>query len=399
MRWDMNNKPLILLSILIIFTGSFSGCIEETKNEINLEQEKPKITKDTLLEKIVLDGLTLSGSEERNYNNTELIIRGTINVEDFSKLVIKNCKLIIEQDYNKQYFLNVKDNATFIVDNIYYESRNWRWFNWEYFNNATIRIVDFENDQEPWQTIEGRVNAELIRAPAGLTIAAKGDDGKPFNGSIFISESDKVYFEVNLLPYETYEFEFPNGFIKEWHPDFFPGRIDIYNSTITDIDIDIWPGTNVTVKNTDHFALGWILGEAFGQGDSKEGFGEIIGLKDKYYDDFTVSADNATLRIINTTLTSWWPLVTAGFELVVRDCHMIDPWAFNDGIFKIYDSYIFYLTATNEATVEIYDSIVEDSLLALESSTISLFNTSFNGETIIEENARIYIDGVLVENN
>jgi hypothetical protein len=76
---------------------------------------------------------------------------------------------------------------------------------------------------------------------------------------------------------------------------------------------------------------------------------------------------------------------------------MIDPWAFNNAKFNIYDSFIFYLTATNEAVVEIHDSIVEDSLVALESSTIMLFNTSFSGETTIDPDASIIIDGVSIK--
>ena len=380
----------MILSLVFII-----GCIE--KNNDNESYKKPTITKDTILDQVVLYGLLLDSNEEIIYNETELIIRGNIDIKDNASLTIKNSKVIIDQEYNKQYMLTVKDNATFIVDNIYYESIDWRWFNWEYLGNATIHIEDFGNDQEPWQAIEGNVNAEFIRAPAGLTIAAIGDDGKEFNGSIFIRESDKVYFEVNLKPGENYEFEFPNGFIEEWHPNYFSGSIDIYNSTITDIDIDLWPGVNVTVKNTDHFAVGWIFGDGFGRGHSEGDSAEIIGLKNIYYDDFIVKANNATLRIINTTLTSWWPLVTGEFELTVRDSHMIDPWAFNEAEFNIYDSYIFYMSARNNATVRIYNSEIEDSLVALEGSRIELFDTEFFGTTTIDPQAEIFIDGIQVE--
>jgi hypothetical protein len=344
---------IILLSILF-----FAGCIETNTSDNTDYNKKPIINKDSILDKIVLNGLQLDGNTEKVYNETELIIRGNIDIKDNASLTIKNSKIIIDQEYNKQYTLTVKDNATFIVDNIYYESIDWRWFNWEYLGNATIHLEDFVNNQEPWQTIEGTVNAKIIRAPAGLTIAAIGDDGKEFSGSILIRESDKVYFEINLKPGENYEFEFPNGFVDEWHPTYFLGSIDIYNSIITDIDIDLWPGVNVTVKNTDHFAVGWILGEAFGRAHSEGESAEIIGLKNKYYNDFTVNASNATLRIINTTLTSWWPLVTGDFNLTVRDSHMIDPWAFNEAEFNIYDSYIFYMSARDNATVRIYNSTV-----------------------------------------
>ena len=393
----MTLKPPLMLIIFILIMVCFSGCTDIEDTETNGSHGKPLITKDTILEQVVLNGLSLSGNEERVYNYTELVIRGDVDVGGFSKLVIMNCQLIIEQEYNKQYVLSVKDNATFIVDNVYYESKDWRWFNFEYFDNATIKLVDFENENAPWQTIEGAVEAEFLNASAGVTIFAKEDDfDDPFTGSLLINDSESVYFEIDLKPEIDYVFEFPNGYVDEWHPDYFEGSIDVYNSVITNIDIDIWPGVNVTVNNTSPLELGWIFGDGWGQPYSEGNYAEIIGLKNMSYDDYTFEANNARLRLINTSVTGWWPLVTGDFELTVRDCLMIDPWAYNHARFNIYDSYIFYLTATNEAVVEIHNSVVEDSLVALENSTIRLYDTDFSGEMTIEPGARIFIDDVLV---
>jgi len=390
----MIKKSLIVIMAIILVLVDFSGCTEEKNNEKDLSQGKPTITEDTVLEQVILDGLNLVGLEERIYNNTELIIRGDIDIEDNAKLMIINSKIIIDQEYNKQYSLNVKDSATLIVDNAYYESLEWRWFNFNYYNDAKVQIVDFENEQEPWQTIESNVHAEFVRAPAGITIF--NTVGRDFIGSIVIEESDYIYFEIDLKPGEKYELEFPNGFVEEWHPNYFEGTIDVYNSTITNLDIDLWPGVNVTVINSNHFSVGWIFGDGWGQQYSEGDSAEIIGLKNMHYEDFTVEANNATLRLINTTLDSWWPLVTGDFNLTVRECRMTDPWAYNEATFKIYDSYIFYMSATNNAIVEIHDSVVEDSLVALESSTIKLYATEFSGGTTIDPQARIFIDGKII---
>jgi hypothetical protein len=385
----------LCLCCILIFT-CYYGCIEK-ENKINNVDSKPKITEDTILEKVTLDGLTLEGFEEQSYKDKELIIQGDVKILDNSKLEIINSKITINQDYNKQYDLVVKDNATLHIDNVFYQSNNWRWFNFEYFDNAKIKLVDFENENAPWQTIEGEVEAEFLNASAGITIFAQENDyDDPFTGSIFINNSESVYFEIDLKPGIDYVFEFPNGYVDEWHPDYFEGSVDVYNSIITNIDIDIWPGVNVTVENTSPLELGWVFGDGWGQPYSEGDSAEIIGLKNMTYDDFTFDANNAKLRLINTEVTAWWPLVTGDFELTVRDCLMIDPWAFNNAKFNIYDSFIFYLTATNEAVVEIHDSIVEDSLVALEKSTILLFNTSFSGETKIDPDASIIIDGVSV---
>ena len=385
--------------VLIILTVIFSGCVQEqVSNNNEPTNQKPIITENTQLDQEILNGLILADFEERRYEDKELIIRGNIDITDNSKLEIINSRITIDQDYNKQYVLTVKDNATFHIDNVYYQSNNWRWFNFEYFDNAKIRLVDFQNEQAPWQTVEQNVDVELIRAVAGITIFANDDEiDDPFSGSILIEGSNSVYFEIDLKPGVDYDFEFPNGFVEEWSPDYFEGTINVYNSTIEQLDIDIWPGMNVIVRNTDPFELGWIFGDGFGQKHSVGNSAEIVGLKNITYDDFTFEANNASLRLIDTTVYSWWPIVTGDFELTVRDCWMGDPWAYNDAKFNVYDSYIFYMSAANDAVVEIHDSVVEDSLVALDNSTIMLFNTSFSGETQIDPGASIIIDGVNIE--
>ena len=352
----INLKFYIITIVLILLTG----CVQEQDNFDDIQSnQKPIITEDTQLEQVILDGLTLSGNQEQRYEDIELIVRGNIEVLDNTKLKIINSRITIDIDYNKQYALVVKNNATLHIDNCYYQSIDWRWYNFEYFDNAIIRIVDFENENAPWQTVEQNVDAELIRAAAGITIFANSDEiDDAFRGSILIRDSNSVYFEIDLKPDIDYDFEFPNGFVKEWHPDYFEGSIDVYNSTITNLDIDIWAGVDVVVRNTDPLELGWIFGDGFGQKHSVGSSAEIVGLKNKSYDDFTFEANNASLRLINTYVGGWWPIVTGDFELTVRDCFMMDPWAYNRAKFYVYDSFIFYMSAANDAVVEIYDSVV-----------------------------------------
>ena len=49
---------------------------------------------------------------------------------------------------------------------------------------------------------------------------------------------------------------------------------------------------------------------------------------------------------------------------------------------RVYDSFIFYMSATNDAVVEIFNSTVDDFLVALENASIRLFDTEFFGDTI-----------------
>jgi hypothetical protein len=395
----MGYRTLIAVFFVSFLVFGCVGCIDNKEVIEDGSQGKPLISEDTILDIVILDGLEIGGFDQRTFEDTELIIRGDIVIQDDAVLSISNSKIIVDQEYNKQYMLSVKDNASFFIDNVFFKSLEWRWFNFEYSDNAMIRFIDFENEQAPWQSVEGNVTIKLVRSSAGITIFSQdifeGED--PFGGSIVIDGSDSVYFEIDLKPGREYVFEFPNGFVEEWHPDYFLGTVDVFNSTITNLDIDIWPGVDVTVVNSSHFELGWIFGDGWGQKHSVGKSGEIVGLKEGWYDDVVFAANNASLRLVNTTFTGWWPIVTGDFELTVRDCWMIDPWAYNEARFRVFDSFIFYMSATNEAVVEIVNSTVEDSLVALESASISIFNSDFDGDTIFDVDARIVIDGVEIK--
>jgi len=376
--------PIITLSSIIIYL------------RVNTEKEPNEVIKDQdeALETVILNGLTLQNNDERIYDKKELIIRGDIDLLDNSRLEITNSKIVVEPDYHKQYVLEARDNSTLTIRNCSYESEEWRIYNFEYFDNAQIHIEDFDDEEGPWQAVSSDVDAVFLNAIAGITIPADGDEA--FTGSITVTNSDQVYFELDLKPGKTYDMKLPSGLIEEWHPDYFEGSIDVYNSTITNLDVDIWPGVDVTIRDSENFAVGWIFGDGWDQKYSKGKSAEIVGLREGYYKDLTIEANNAKLRLINTTFGGWWPIVTGEFELTVRDSDMVDPWAYNESIFNIYDSDVFYISATDEATVNIYNSKVDDSLVALENSRIELFNTELGGETSIEENARIYIDGKMI---
>lgn len=377
---------LIVSFILVICTMAFIFFLtpeenyEYTSNSVVAQREQ-----------ITIDELILTGDEEITYNNKDLLVRGNIRLLDNSKLTVKNSKFTIDIEYNRQYTLEAANNSTLIIENCEYESLEWRWYNFEYRDDATVRITDFAQESGPWQSISHTVDAKFDNAVAGMTFAAFNDE--EFKGSVEIRNSDSVYFELNLKPGETYDLTLPNGYVEEWHPDYYVGTIDVYDSTITNLDIDLFAGVDVTVRDSTNFALGWIFGEAWGGVLSEGTSGEISGLRKGYYDDQTFSTNNASLRLINTDFDEWWPIVTGDFELTVRDSDMMDPWAYADSTFNVYDSFIFYMSATNDSTVNIYNSIVEDSLVVLENATVNLYDTEFDGEINAEEGATVTIDG------
>ena len=57
----------------------------------------------------------------------------------------------------------------------------------------------------------------------------------------------------------------------------------------------------------------------------------------------------------------------------------------------------FYMSATDDAVVELFNSTVDDFLVALENASIRLFDTEFFGDTIFDVGARISIDKEIVD--
>ena len=89
---EMRVKVIVLIVAVVVL---FSGCVQEQGSD-NDEQinQKPIITANTQLEKVVLNGLTLSGIEEQRYVDKELIIRGNIDILGNSKLELINSRLL-----------------------------------------------------------------------------------------------------------------------------------------------------------------------------------------------------------------------------------------------------------------------------------------------------------------
>ncbi len=247
-------------------------------------------------EHVNVSAFNLTTNEVRTYYNVILHIQGQINLYDFSILNISDSKIIVELDFHKQFYLEVWENATLIIDNCEFESVEWRWWNLNYWNNATVFIRDFEHTGIPWQQCDGNVNLTLINTGAGVTLYTESDC------SISVSDSDFVYFEI-LLGTGEYDLTFPNGYVDNWEYAIGNCYAEVTNSSISRMDIDLHPGVNATVRNLEKFACGWIFGGQWLGHPTSGNNVTIDGFTNGYYADTTFYGDNAHLRLVNTTIT------------------------------------------------------------------------------------------------
>lgn len=334
---------------------------------------------------VITNGFTLNGNEQLEYNNVTLVIRGQINLLGFSNLTLINCHIIAELEFHKQFYLDVRDSASFIVVNCELESENWYWYNFRYEDYAIVYHENFQHGGIPWQQCSNFANISFINSGADITF------GTEFEGNIFVNGSDNVYFEI-LLRNGDYDLEFPEEYVEEWHLNISTLTVDVYNSAIHTIDIDLEPGVNAIVRNANDFAVGWIFGGGWGAPSAVD-YIEIVGLKEGYYSDTTFVGDNSSLRMVNTNFRGWWPITNSDFNLVVRDGSIVDPWVYHDSNMTMIDCEIYYISSADNGVYYIYNSTILNNIVALDNSIVYCFNIEFSGSVSIAENAHVYIDG------
>lgn len=343
------------------------------------------------------NGFNLHGYESRIYNNTMVTIRGQINLYDHSTLIFENSSIIYDLDYNRQFGIDVHNEATLIINDCEIESIDYKWVFFSFFESATIHFKNFSNDLEdwaPWTSCEGYVKYLMENSVAWVTIS------KDFYGNLTATHSNRVYFELMLKPGEVYDETLPRNYTDYWECNFYDGSVTVIESFIQKLDVDLFPGVNATIRDTPYIDFGWRFGDV-GPGSeySEPDIPRTIeGVRVGYYADFFIQGDNANLHLINSSIDQgWWPMTTGNYHLTVIDNDLVDPRAEDTSNFTAIDSDIHYFTGIDNSYSHIINSSIEQSIVALNNAVVELTNTSFYGSVAIDENATIIINGEIID--
>ncbi|NRA39722.1 MAG: hypothetical protein HRU15_16385 [Planctomycetes bacterium] len=319
-------------------------------------------------ETITLPGLIVKGSEKQVYKDKIILIKGDIVVQDDAELQFLNCKICPQQEFHQQYTLKVKDRGHLVVKKSYLVATNNTWHNWNYHDKATVDLEDFDW-AILWQCIDSESDCvfHATRANVGLTICAG-----PGEKTVIVKDSPSVYFELGLPP-GKHRFSLPDRETKvtKWVPPI-PGKIEVHNSVIKKMDVDLKPGVHVEIHDTNDLSLGWVLTSWDGNPSTEQRYAKISGLKKKYYTRQTFAANDASLTLVNTSMDLWWPTSFGSIEVEIEDADMADPRSWNDSKMKITNSRMYLFAANDNSISEIHNSSVDDNLHASGTAQLSL---------------------------
>lgn len=161
--------------------------------------------------------LTLSGDEERVYESVELRIKGNIHIRNQAHLKLVNSRMVWEQSYHQQYWLYTYDESHLTLKNVYVESKDFYWLNWNFRNQS---VIDFDNLDYNilWTNSSDYVNYKATNSRVEMTMSGWSD----LHGSKIEVRDSRVYFEMAPPP-ETGAYTLtlpPKGHVASHHFSF-----------------------------------------------------------------------------------------------------------------------------------------------------------------------------------
>ncbi|MFC2038479.1 hypothetical protein ACFLUG_01755 [Chloroflexota bacterium] len=345
---------------------------------------RPSVTETSVHE----GDLILSGDEVLEYSNTRLILKGNMVIRDRARFIATNVILDQPQEYNKQYGIQVKDNATFDLENVFIDSGG-PWLNIDFMDSSRVNLTRVwgTNTNIPWYTVQNSARVSIEESEMGMT--PFGD----YTGNLSIKNSS-IMLELSVPGESQVEITLPFGYTPNWT---FPSsgdsgityHIQVEDSWLRSSGMGLSPGANVTIRDTETIVL--LLGVGWNGSGAKV---ELKDLQPGFIEDRTWKADGATLRVINTYINEWYPNAGGNGELTLIDSKVneMEPWGEAKVIIR--NSHLSVIHANNEVEIWVYDSQVDFDVVARDESVIHLFNTTVGGTIDQVNNSTIYIDNV-----
>jgi hypothetical protein len=328
--------------------------------------------------------IVISGSSHIVIRNETVNVASNVIIQDNAVVEIYGGTLNFVQSRNQEWSWTVRGNSRLILNGVTLSFVNNYWMNFSYVDNAFVSFTDVPSIGPLWQVLNNNAQVVVNNSPIGITPLARS------TGSVTITNSPSVWFELGL-PSGTYDGSVPNGFVTNFNLAL-GYHLAVANSTIRRIDIDLSPGVNVTLRDTTIVGIGW----NFGLGTPHAPAITINGLKRQHYADATFIGDNSSLRLVNTALSEWWPVLFNDFILNVTNCTLADPHVNHTSQMNISDSYLTLVVASDSAVARIATSTITDSLSAFGFGLIELTNVVFSGQMNTSGAGRIVRDGVRV---
>lgn len=331
-----------------------------------------------------LDRTLVVSGDDYLLDNTRLIVKGGMVVNESGKFTARNSEIVFVQDYNQQFGVYVGD-ATLDFENVTLDTEG-KWFNFNYDENANIRFVNVRGNDccLPWHSATDNANLSFRDSVVGVTLS-QNVEMDAANSSMFIelmfSNSSGVFtFPEGFVP--ELDMEMPNEYGKY--------RVSARNSTFTHWGLTADKHSNITLIDSK-VTIGMNAGSDWRRPAPKI---KVDNLKAMNYDGTTVKFDTSTIVLKNTSVTSWYPQAWNGAVVEVSDSDLADV-QFNGGnsTVIIRNSSIAILFGREDVKYYIYSSKIMQDVIGKGNSIIHLNDTYIYGKVMRMENSTIFIDG------
>ncbi len=338
------------------------------------------------LEKMVQEGDLVISEGMYTLENKELLLKGKLVVNGTGKLFAKNVLLRFEQDYNNKYTFLIGNEAEVELENVYILT-NGKWMYVEITEHPTVRIHQYRgyDPNIPWWNTGWNSSVYVRNSLIGISVHG--------NSKLEI-EGSNVFLEL-LFGNSSGSFRLPQGYVDtfslEVGNDQGVFEISARNSTIRQ-----W-GTTL-MRNSHIIFVDSVLTVGMNAGSPWPEFTsphiKISGLKAKMYGFFELPFDTNSIKLVNTTVTSWYPQVFGGAVLEISDSDLADlQWSGDQAKVIVRNSSLQIAFSKNEVVYEIYDSVIQGDVTATEHSRIYLYSTEVHGNIQEIGDGKVFVNG------
>lgn len=323
-----------------------------------------------------VDDIVLTGDQEMVIEDTMFLHTGNITLSGNARLVIRNSFIQHVKEFAFQYGVTASGNSTIIVENSSVGTNCSGSFNWAFLDTASLVAEDMEPVSgicNTWHYMGGTSSIQVV-------------NWDTFSGTVCEGST------VNVADSDTLEMEFcfPDGAIIDtslptvvdtfsFGPDTDNGiafALTMQNVTVDGWGINVLPGANITIRDSDAITIGVIAGFPW-QNETVE----LDGLAHKRYVEKTWQiGPDASLTLINTGVYGWEPNAFSNNTMVIRNSdYTASAVNSGDGHYDISDSTVDLISANERVTMTITNTVITGDVIANDHTVIILIDSEVRG--------------------
>ena len=321
--------------------------------------------------------------------DTLLNIDGSIILEGEGHLVLRNCYLNFEQEFNNEHGIQVgswDDEGVQRVDfkDVIFDS-NGKWMYVWYLGSveAVYDNVKCKQLNIPWHMVAKNAKMTARDTDIGITFAD--------NGTMTAVDSD-LFIEL-VLRNCSGMYTLPRGEVEELSYEFDMGPSTMSFET-TGCSFREWGVTLDYLSDIRFKDTKLTIGLNAGTNPSGEIEPvEVSGLKAGEVDYMELFFDSNILELVNCDVVSWYPQAFNGAVVDVSDSYLADvQWNTAESMVIVRDCSAYMAYAKENVTYVFYDSLINGEVTATEKSKIYLVNTEVKGKITEKDNGQVFID-------